>query len=239
MKNRFILLLAIILGIFSATLVYVYINGVTSKFENSKYVNIIVAKVPITEKSVILETMLVKKKILIGEIMPLNITRGSEIIGKIALYPINQGEEILSNQIISIGDNKEGLRYTIPTGKRAFMIPELTGISALLKPGDRVDVIANVAGNEETPINYTALVLEDIEVLSIGNDMGAVTGGTQGAKTEVAKTIVLSVSVKESLKLKMAVERGTVSVILRPPTDKIKAGASTITVDEIIKKSGR
>ncbi len=239
MKNRFVLLLAIILGIFSAALVYVYINSFTSKIENSKYINIIVAKVAIPEKSVIIETMLMKKKILVNEIMPLNITKGSDIVGKIALLPINQGEEILSNQVIAIGDNKEGLSYKIPVGKRAIMIPELTGISALLKPGDRVDVIANLAGNEEPPINYTVLVLQDVEILSVGTEIGDKANTTQAANADPAKTIVLAVSVKDSLKLKMAVERGTVSVILRSPIDNEKTITPAITVDDIIKNPWR
>ena len=58
------------------------------------------------------------------------------------LSPINRGEQVLQNKVIKPGP-ETGLSLQIAPGKRALSLPvdEVRGISRLLKPGDRIDII--------------------------------------------------------------------------------------------------
>lgn len=237
MRSRFILIAAILLGIFTSTLLYLYLSGITAKVEKAKYAEVIVAAKDIPVNTTIKEDMLVRKKIPVGYNHPLSVSDGKKLAGKVTTQPVTAGMEILSNQVINLGDRSEGLSYAIPIGKRAMSVPvdDVTAVGGMLKPGDWVDVISTLAGNENPPVNYTAVVLERIQVLAVGNVLENAKS-TADAKSADKKTVTLAVEEKEALKLKMAVERGTISLLLRAPTDTVIEKQKPITVDEILKQ---
>jgi pilus assembly protein CpaB len=82
----------------------------------------------------------------------------------------------------------------------------------MVKRGDRVDIIAEVDGVEPR----TIVVLQNIEVLAIGTEL---VPSTLGA-ANTPKTVTLAVSLTDSLRLKMAMQKGGVSLVLRSPVDK-------------------
>lgn len=91
------------------------------------------------------------------------------IAGSIAVVPIKKGEQIAYNKITEPG-SRTGLATQITPGKRAYSIPvnDLTGVSKLVKPGDRVDLIAvvDVGGGKENKVVKT--VFQDLVVLATG-----------------------------------------------------------------------
>ena len=89
--------------------------------------------------------------------------------GMIAILPIKEGEQISNNKLTHPG-LRTGLAPQVTPGKRAISIPvnELTGVAKLMKPGDRVDLIAvlDPGGGKENKIAKT--ILQDVVVLAVG-----------------------------------------------------------------------
>jgi pilus assembly protein CpaB len=92
--------------------------------------------------------------------------------GLVAIVPIKKGEQISLNKISEAGI-RTGLSPQVTPGKRAVSIPvsETTGVSKLVKPGDRVDIIAIIdpGGRKEQKISRT--VLQDAVVLAVGRNV--------------------------------------------------------------------
>ena len=91
------------------------------------------------------------------------------LAGTVAVVPIKKGEQLTYNKITE-PNMRTGLATQIAPGRRAISIPvnETTGVSKLVKPGDRVDLIAVIdpGGGKENKIART--ILQDVVVLSIG-----------------------------------------------------------------------
>ena len=236
LKSKVVLIVAIILGIFAAVLIYFYLNGITTKLESAKFTEVIVASKDIPKKTVITEISLLKKKIAIDSKHPLSVSNASALVGKVVLINITAGEEILTNQVINIGDSTEGLSFAIPEGKKAMAVAvdDITGVGGMLMPGDCVDVIATLASSGNNPINYTVVVLQNTQILAVGSVLENVKT-TSDTKPPEKRTVTLAITMDEALKLKMAIERGSISLMLRSPTDKEIIQKKPITSDNILK----
>lgn len=102
--------------------------------------------------------------------MPGSFTRVEDLYNTIAAVPIKKGEQITVPRVTYPGA-QSGLSRQISIGKRALsvQVTEDKSVSRLLKPGDRVDVLALVdyaAGKKEKLKVKT--VLQDVLVLSTG-----------------------------------------------------------------------
>ncbi len=102
--------------------------------------------------------------------MPGHFKRVEDLYNTIAAVPIKKGEQITAPRVTYPGA-QSGLSRQISIGKRALSIQVTEGqaVSRLLKPGDRVDILALVdyaAGKKEKLKVKT--VLQDVLVLSTG-----------------------------------------------------------------------
>jgi pilus assembly protein CpaB len=102
--------------------------------------------------------------------MPGHYKRVEDLYNTIAAVPIKKGEQITVPRVTYPGA-QSGLSRQISIGKRALSIQVTEGqsVSRLLKPGDRVDILALVdyaAGKKEKLKVKT--VLQDVLILSTG-----------------------------------------------------------------------
>src|SRR3989338_8537241 len=155
---------ALTLSLVMAVLALLFVNSyVTSVEEDAKKkfgteVLVIVAKKDIKEMETILETMVefapIPKKFLEPAAISLERREGDTtlkessstlkaLVGNVAVVPIKKGEQITLNKITE-PNLRTGLAPQVTPGKRAVAIPvsETTGVAKLVKPGDRVDLIA-------------------------------------------------------------------------------------------------
>lgn len=95
-----------------------------------------------------------------------------DVVGSVAIVPVKKGEQLTYNKITQPG-LRTGLAPQIAPGRRAIAIPvnEISGISKLVKPGDRVDLIAviDLGGGKDNKIAKT--ILQDVVVLSVGRSV--------------------------------------------------------------------
>jgi pilus assembly protein CpaB len=94
------------------------------------------------------------------------------IAGTVAIVPIKKGEQITYNKITEPGI-RTGLSPQVAPGRRAIAmnVSNQSSVSKLIKPGDRVDVIAvlDMGGGKDTKISKT--ILQDVVVLSVGQNV--------------------------------------------------------------------
>jgi pilus assembly protein CpaB len=233
MRNKLVIILALVFGLFTAYLVLTYLQDVEASLDDNEYVEIVVANQDIPADSVISASMISMKRLPFQYVHSQEITDKSEVVGKILLVPINSGESIMKNQVIAQGEKKEGLAYLIPEGKRALTIPvdEVSGVAGLIKPGDRVDVIGTVSIGENPSKAYTLIVLQNIEVLATGQKMD----DSVAEKTPVeVKTVTLAVTLSEAKPLMMANQKGVIRLMLRSPIDDSQGYSAPFTMEDFL-----
>jgi pilus assembly protein CpaB len=95
-----------------------------------------------------------------------------ELIGRVARLELLPGEPLFKQKLAG-SDAKEGFSIAIPEGMRAMTIAmnDVKGVAGLIKPGNRVDVIAQVDLDvEEQSINLARTVLQNKLVLAVEQD---------------------------------------------------------------------
>jgi len=93
-------------------------------------------------------------------------------VGSIAVVPIKKGEQVTLNKITE-PSIRTGLSPQIAPGKRAatIAITDLTGVAKLLKPSDRIDVVAviDLGLGKENKVAKT--LFQDVVVLATGKNV--------------------------------------------------------------------
>jgi pilus assembly protein CpaB len=168
--------LALIISIFAMFMVYTYIedreNVLVEKY--GKPVTVVVAKVNIKELELIDDSKVTVKSVPQTFAAPGHFRKVKDLEdGMIATVPILKGEQITKPRV-SFPGFKTGLARTVSAGKRAIAITitEKQAVSKLLKPGDRVDVLAAIdysAGRKD--MQKVMTILQDVLVLSTGMNM--------------------------------------------------------------------
>lgn len=96
----------------------------------------------------------------------------NDLAGAVALVPIKKGQQISRNQITE-PSIRTGLAPQVAPGHRAVtvMVNETTSVAKLVKPGDRVDLLAvlDMGSGKETKLART--ILQDVVILAVGRSV--------------------------------------------------------------------
>ena len=184
--NRRFIMLALVLGLMGAGLVYV----ATSRNSTSESTTsgggladtaVVVAKADIAARTTITADMVEVR--LVGEDARSTFaySEPNQVIGLVTRFPITANEQVLSSKVVDLSGGSAGttrtLSYVIPEGKRALAIhaDEIQNVGGLLLPGDYVDVVVlydieftNLEGSRDTEASFLAhTLLQNVEVLSV------------------------------------------------------------------------
>ncbi len=163
---------AVFAGLMAMFLLYSYTNektaSLTKKFGSKKFV--VIASKDIQEMQTLNEDMLQVVERPVDFIQPNAISNPETVVGHIALAPLRKGEQILPNKL-SPPDATTGLSLQVTPGLRALTVPvdDVRGVAKLIKPGDRVDVLAAIdVGTGFKKKKYIKTILQNIPVLATG-----------------------------------------------------------------------
>ena len=162
-----------------------------------------------------------------------------DLLGAVVRAGMVDGEPITDRRVVRPGD-RGFLAAMLASGHRALSVPvnAANGISGLISPGDRVDVILSHtikedgAGPNQRKASET--MLSDIRVLALDQRTDDVDG-----ERVVAKTATLEVDPKEAEKLSLAQKLGALSLSLRPIAragDPKEPARPTFTTDREISR---
>lgn len=163
---------SLILAGLAVAMIWSYISSRETELQ-SDYGNqtpVVIAKEDIKELEIIDDRKVQLVNIPSKFQMPGHFKRVEDLYNTIAAVPIKKGEQITVPRVTYPG-SQSGLSRQVSIGKRALSIQvtENQAVSRLLKPGDRVDILALVdyaAGKKERLKVKT--VLQDVLILSTG-----------------------------------------------------------------------
>jgi pilus assembly protein CpaB len=169
-----------------------------------------------------------------------------QVVGVRATTHVSANESLLWTDLESATTQQRNLAGLIRVGMRAIAIPATkeSVFSELLRPGDRVDALLTTehASGERA----TVPVAQNVLVLAIGDDTGGTEPNSKGSGKAArgrAATVTLAVSIEEAHRLTLALDHGTLSLILRNHEDNLiaKDQPATRTADVFagVKGSGK
>lgn len=239
--NKKVLIFAIILGIFTSGIIYMYIKSITESPDKIEYVKVYTATRNILPRETISE-----KDIRETQVAKQFVNRKAElskaaIINRMAKEGIIEGEQILKDRLVD-GESAV-LSFNIPAGKRAVSInvKEDTEVANFIKAGDYVDVIATfdqddmeINNQKITYARVTKLILQNIQILGIGQKLRV----PEENSTELPKTVTLAVTPEEAEKLTYAAEFGRVRLALKAAGDNDTVQTPGIIRSDLVPDKG-
>ncbi len=206
--DRRYFLAAVLCGLTAALALYYYLHQLESTVTaGSRYTEIVVAA-----RSLPLRSLLQKEDLKIVRVERSvkedgDLTCVEEAVGQVTGVQLAAGQRVKKEHLLP-ENNLNGFAHKIPPLWRAVTISadEVNGLSGMLMPGDRVDLIIFQQEEEKSEL------ISDRQVLAIGQQ----TGLTKGPQQTKAQTITLLVKREEAGKIAFAEEAGTIRVALRP-----------------------
>ncbi len=246
---------SIAFAVFGMVLVYSYSQEKKAEYDkrygSSK--RVIVAAKDILEMSTVDETMLSIEEKPVDFIQPGAIETMEDAVSLVAATPIKKGEQILGTKLLTPGPNT-GLSLQVSPNKRAVTIPidEVRGLSKLIRPGDRVDILTSVeygrGGDQKREVKT---ILQDVIVLATGshvtNNIPRLLEKDPSGKSSFRNlngdtsftTVTLEATPNEaqSLIYIMSSAPGSIYLTLRNPNDRTRLTLGTTSVNAVLGKS--
>ncbi len=140
----------------------------------------------------------------------------TEALRRVTLYPVSTNEPFIASKL-STADGPEGIMATIPAGYRAVSVPitDVSGVSGLITPNSRVDVLFTRPGTMAEAV--TSTILQNVKVLAVGRLISP--NQTVDPKATKMPVATLIVTPDDAQKLELAKNEGKVSLTLRNPLD--------------------
>lgn len=147
--------------------------------------------------------------------------------GRAAMRPIT-ANEILTAKSLSEGANRLSTAQLLNPQMRAVSVPvnDVTGVSGLIFPGDRVDVFFTRQPEEAMP--YSELLAQGARVLAVGVDMNV---GKD--KPELVKSATIEVTPLQAQKITLANAVGVVNLAVRHFSDETRVRLQTVQVTDL------
>ncbi len=233
MRNKVIVILALVFALLAAFSVYFFLNNVKKEAENRQYTQVITAFQDIPANTPITDAMVELKPFPTELLNGQELLEKSMVVGKISPMAISKGEVLLQNRLIKLGESTGQLSYIIPAGYRAMSIPidEITGVANLVKKGDRVDIIGVVPAGNVNPLERSVLILQNVEVLAVGKVLNS-TIAANPEENKAAASITLAVDPQSSLKLKLAIDKTSYTLTLRPAAEKNVVNPAPVDINQ-------
>jgi pilus assembly protein CpaB len=141
------------------------------------------------------------------------------VVGRVTRVAVFAGEPIVPGRLAPVGTGP-GIEVKITPGKRAMAvrIDDVAGISGLIQPNSRVDVLVSMHG-------ISKIFMEDMRVLSVGTQVFR----DEEGKPIRATTATLEVNSEEAERLASAGSNGLVQLVLRGygDPDSVKTRGAT------------
>lgn len=134
------------------------------------------------------------------------------LIGRVTRVAVFEGEPMVPGRLAPAGTGP-GIEVKITPGKRAMAlrINDVAGVSGLIQPNSRVDVLVNIRSEGGAGRQVSKLFMENMRVLSVGTTLER---DAEGKAIEAASA-ALEVTPEEAERLAVAVNQGSIQLVLR------------------------
>lgn len=229
MKNKLVLLIAVMVGIVAFWLSARYLDKERDKlYEGAVKIEVIAAARDLPAMSIIKTEDLGRKKVYksaVGENVFL-VEDLYKLKDKRLKYPVKKGSPIMWSQVDMPRDVATGLAPIIKKRNRAISIA-ISGapaVSGLINPSDQVDVLGTFTfpsrTNPQQVESVTLTLMQNVKVLATGTRLAGQDEETARAQQAGYSTVTFEVSPEEAEILVFAQQtRGQLYLTLRNPDD--------------------
>ena len=236
MKQRMVLIISIVVGLLAFWMTRSYFHARLDEIEqeraalfaSEKHVEVLAANRDLAVGTVIVKKDLATKSIPGREVSKNTITLEDldRILGKKLKYSMDKGETVMWSYVDVPYRPGSGLAPVISKSMRAISmsIGGASGVSGLLQPNDRVDVVGSFSfpsrKNPEKTEWVTLTILQDVTVLATGQTLGRSDSSERTRVNSGYNTVTVEVTPREA-ELLVFVEnmRGHLTLSLRNPED--------------------
>jgi pilus assembly protein CpaB len=182
---------------------------------------VIVAKVEIPRGTTITAEFIESRPYPKGMLPEGTIASPADAVGRTVMNHLVKGELLLDAKLAPKGA-KGGIASLIPPGMRAIaiQIPNVaTGVGGFVLPGNRVDVLVTMNDDQrEIRGNLSTLtLLENVEIIAVDARIDAPAENKVDAKE--MRSVTLICSPEQAARLNLGMNKGTLHLSLRNPTD--------------------
>ncbi len=238
-------------ALFAVFLLYSYTNERNSELAKNYGAkkSVVVAAKDINEMETIDESKLSLEEKPVKYVQPDALSDVDRAVGMVALAPIKAGEQIMQNKIMEPGP-VTGLSLQVTPTKRAVTLPvdEMRGVAKLLKPGDRIDLVAALdVGRPPNQHREVKTLMQDVAVLATGlkvvNELPRLfehNGREDYIKNIRADTNFNTITIEaspndaQSLIYILATSPGSLFITLRHPTDHTPLSLPEATIESVL-----
>ncbi|MHB9093464.1 MAG: Flp pilus assembly protein CpaB [Eubacteriales bacterium] len=248
MSNKKVLLMALICGLLTAIAVNYYLKSVKDTAIALQTKRVAVANARIPARTLVTANMISFKNVPIDYAHGSAVTDANQVVGYTTRAEIEAGEQVLQTKLVPRENSGTTLAYSVPLGMRAVSISvtEQSGVSGLLIPGDRVDVVGTLDIEEQSKdpnvntVKFTMshLMLQNVEVLAVGKNYtepGAQQGDKKDQNQGGAATVTLAVPADRIQYLVAVTDKGKLTLALRSPADKSEQNRPPMNVQQLLK----
>jgi pilus assembly protein CpaB len=218
--RRTTLLIAIILAVGTGWLTLTYLSSLRPAQNEQRPVLIATQEIPARER--IVDTMFHTEMRSVQTLEPDAIGNPNQAVGSLALITIPAGSQLTASEI---GSNVAfALPVRLQPGMRAVSIPvdRVKGVSGMILPGDRVDVIAIPPAASGSAPPKAVTIFRGIRVLAVGNALENASA-TPSPEEQSAATVTLEVNPKQADLLAWADANSTLRLALRSPREPLRS----------------
>lgn len=228
--NRRALLVSVVLALLGSALLVLYMRRFEHDMSGGEAVSLLTVLKPVERGKVITDDVLGVRSVPLAyvEDRAIKAAERSKVLGlqtAVPLYP----QQLLMWTDLAITTEDRDLSSLVQPGKRGFTVragtADDTRGNALIRPGDYVDVIAtmrNEADGVTNPDPASVVLLQRVLVLAVGSETqatGADANKRDSAYAQRDKLLTLSLTLSEVQLVTLALDRGQLSVAVRPPED--------------------
>ena len=234
------LVFALVVAALSGTLMVLYLRKLEVETGGGAPVRILVANKPIESGATVTDDMLITRVVPQAwvESRAIRETDRPRVLGLKVEIAVKPQQSLQWTDLAVTTDDRRNLSDLIQPGMRAVGIRASSEDQAfaLVRPGDRVDVIANVPLPSNEQKRVAVLLAQNLLVLAVGLDTGAETVGPRAGSGSARESVLtVSATVTQIQQLSIAAEKGKLSIGLKPRRGvDVAEGASEVTSDSLL-----
>lgn len=236
--SRFVMIIIAIASGLVGTLGVLYVGQGTAV--QATYGEVLVASQNLDAGTMLTTKSMVIRKLPTGFIDPLALKKKDfrRVLGQHTGIEIAKGGYITWSSLES--SIQRGFAKKIKNGKRALSInvSRSTGVSGLLKPGSKVDIVGMLTPTIEykniKPVTKIVVLLQNIEVLAAGRTTSSLEEAAPGLGSSTYSTITLAVTLEQAEVLIAAEVRGRLFCVLRNPEDEKYVSTPPTSLNDLL-----
>ena len=244
--NRIALLVASVVAAVGALLLVLYLRRFEEEASGGAPVKVLMAVKTLEPGALLTEDSVAVRLIPVAYVESRAVRESDrpKVIGLRIATPVQANQSLFWTDLAIATDDRRDLSSLVQPGMRAVTIRAANDDKsfALIRPGDRVDVVATLAPLAPNGEKTSVVLLQNVLVLAVGletgNDVPAAGSRTSGDSRQ--QVMSLSLNLQEAQLVSLALDRGRLTVALRNPCDlRVTEGMADLTSNALVESISR